>query len=281
MRKQQKSTIHIVRCYSQDKNNNMLPHRMLLMRLGLLESLSEEQISALQERLQRCCLAAGQTLFVQGERCEHLHLVQEGSLRLCCEDEDNQERRVIEIVTEGHAIGEAGVFMSVPYPCTAEAAQDSVVASLHRDELRRLSDGVPGFGWQLLRMLSKRLIGMQLHIQALASPDVRGRVGAVVLHLAREAQQSPLKDRPVMLRIQQAEIAQMAGVTRETVSRVLSEWSREHLLVVGRGRLTIPDISLLQSVLAGVTASAIECPPSATRYAPDQGAERGRGEKLG
>jgi len=198
--------------------------------------------------LARCCLAAGQTLFVQGERCEHLHLVQEGSLRLCCEDEDNNERRVLEVVTEGHALGEAGVFMSVPYPCTAEAAQDNVIAPLHRDELRRLSDGVPGFGWQIPRLLSRRLIGMQVHIQALASPDVRGRVGAVVLHLAREAQQSMLKDRPVMLRIQQSEIAQMAGGTRETVSRVLSEWGRQNLIIVGRGRLTIPDLSLPQSV---------------------------------
>ncbi len=249
----------------------MLMHRLLLMRLGLLESLSEEQISAVQERLRRRCLAAGQALFVQGERCEHLHIVQDGIIRLRCEDESRGDR-TLEIVPEGHVLGEAGVFMSMPYPCSAEAVQDSVVASLHRDELRRLIDSVPGFGWQMLRLLSKRLVGTQLHLQALASPDVRGRVGAVLLHLAQEAA-DPLKAGPVTLRARQEELAQMAGVTRETVSRVLGEWSRAGLLVVGRGRLTIPDTSRLQEALENVTVSAAkEC---------HQGAERLCGGKVG
>lgn len=235
----------------------MLMHRMLLMRLGLLESLSEEQISVVQERLQRRCLTAGQTLFVQGERCEHLHIVQDGTIRLRCEDEARGER-TLEIVSEGHVLGEVGVFLSIPYPCSAEAVQDSMVASLHRDELRRLIDSVPGFGWQMLRLLSKRLVGTHLHVQALASPDVRGRVGAVLLHLTRDAA-DPKKGGPVTLRVRQEELAQMAGVTRETVSRVLGEWSRAGLLVVGRGRLTIPDPNRLQALIESATVSVKTC----------------------
>jgi CRP/FNR family transcriptional regulator len=246
--------------------SRMLMHRMLLMRLGLLESLSEEQISRVQERLRRRCLAAGQALFVQGERCEHLHIVQDGVIRLRCEDESKGDR-TLEIVPEGHVLGEAGVFMSIPYPCSAEAVQDSVVASLHQDELRRLIDSVPGFGWQMLRLLSKRLVGTQLHVQALASPNVRGRVGAVLLHLAQEAE-DPLKAGPVTLRARQEELAQMAGVTRETVSRALGEWSRAGLLVVGRGRLTIPDTSRLRSVMEKIAEPATAVCPEAGAQLP-------------
>ncbi len=257
----------------------MLMHRMLLMRLGLLDSLSEEQISAVQERLQRRCLATGQTLFVQGERCEHLHIVQDGAIRLRCEDESKGDR-TLEIVPEGHVLGEAGVFMSIPYPCSAEAVQDSMVASLHRDELRRLIESVPGFGWQMLRLLSKRLVGTQLHVQALASPDVRGRVGAVILHLAREAA-DPLKEGPVTLRARQEELAQMAGVTRETVSRVLGEWSRAGLLVVGRGRLTIPAMGRLQAVMeSSAAASAKGCHEAGAQDMPAQTGEQVSREKI-
>jgi CRP-like cAMP-binding protein len=254
----------------------MLMHRMLLMRLGLLESLSEEQISLVQERLQRRCLAAGQVLFVQGERCQHLHIVQDGTVRLRCEDEA-KGGRTLEIVPEGHVLGEAGVFMSMPYPCSAEAVEDSIVASLHRDELRRLIESVPGFGWQMLRLLSRRLMRTQLHVQALASPDVRGRVGAVLLHLAQEAA-DPLKDGPVTLRARQEELAQMAGVTRETVSRVLGEWTRAGLLVVGRGRLTIPDTSRLQSAIESAAESGKGCREAGAQDAPE---ERVSGEKIG
>jgi CRP/FNR family transcriptional regulator len=232
----------------------MIAHRLLLMRLGLLESLSEEQISAVKEGLRRRRLAAGETLFFQGERCEDLHLIQDGSLRLRLEEAGAS--RILGIVPAGQVLGEAGVFLGTPYPCTAEAAEESLIALLHRDHLRRLTDSLPGFSWQLLRLLSRRLVGMEIRVQALTRPDVGGRVGAVLLQLAQEAAH-PFGGGPVTLRGRQAEIGQMAGVARETVSRLLTEWSKRGLVVIGRGRLTIPDISRLQAVVAGETDSIV------------------------
>jgi CRP-like cAMP-binding protein len=238
----------------------MIAHRLLLMRLGLLDSLSEEQISAVQECLQRRRMDAGQTLFFQGERCEHLHLIQDGSLRLRLEQKEGGGSRILGIVPTGQVLGEAGVFLSMPYPCTAEAAEESLIASLHRDQLRRLTDGLPGFGWQMLRLLSRRLVGMEVRVQALTRPDVGGRVGAVLLQLAQEAAK-PLGNGPVTLRVRQAEIGQMAGVARETVSRLLTEWEQTGLVVVGRGRLTIPDVSRLQTLVENLTGPAAGSEP--------------------
>ncbi len=108
---------------------------------------------------------------------------------------------------------------------------------------------------------------------------MRGRVGAVVLHLAQEAA-DPLKVGPVTLRARQEEVAQMAGVTRETISRVLGEWSRANLLVVGRGRVTIPDTGRLQSVLESATASAKECRKAGAQDASGRTQERVSGENI-
>jgi CRP/FNR family transcriptional regulator, cyclic AMP receptor protein len=224
----------------------MMGHRLLLMRLGLLESLSEEQITAVQEVLRQRRLVEGEMLFRQGDRCEHLHIVQDGALRLLAESNGGQH--VLEVVREGNVMGEAGVFMSVPYPCSAEAAEKTLVSSLHREDLRRLANEPTGFCWQLLRLLSRRLVGMQMRVQALTSPDVRARVGAVLLQLAQE-QAPPVRGGPPVLRVRQADLAQMAGVARETVSRLLSDWRRRGFLTVGRGRITMDDAVGLQADL--------------------------------
>ncbi len=234
-------------------------YRLLLMRLGLLEALGEEQISALQQFLTQRELAAGEILFRQGERCEHLHLIQHGALRLSAET--NGALRALEIVSAGQALGEVAVFLSMPYPCTAEAVQESLVASLHQDDLRRLASGPSGFAWQLLRLLSRRLMGMQVRVQALTSSDVRVRVGTVLLQLARDSMPL-LRDGPVTLRLRQEEIAQMAGVSRETVSRVLGQWSAEGLLSVGRGSVTLPDLGRFQAMLAGLSGGPSTSEPS-------------------
>ncbi len=225
-------------------------HRMLL-RLGILEALNEEQISAMREVITTRRMVASETLFVQGERCEHLHVVQNGSLQLVTEH--NGVRHILETVGMGSVLGEVGVFLAMAYPCTAVASEECLIASLGQNDLRHLSGSVPGLCWQLLRLLSLRLVGMQVRVQALSSPDVRVRVGAVLLQMAQENART-LRAGSVILRGRQVEIAQRAAVARETVSRLLTEWSQRGLLIVGRGRVTILDVTAFQVMVENLTA---------------------------
>ena len=140
------------------------------------------------------------------------------------------------------------IFLAMPYPCTAVASEACLIASLHQRDLRELSGSVPGLCWQLLRLLSRRLVGMQVRVQALSSPDVRVRVGAVLLQLAQENARA-LRDGSVILRGRQADIAQMAAVARETVSRLLTEWSQAGLVKIGRGRVTIANVEQFQATV--------------------------------
>ena len=230
----------------------MLAQRTALLRLGILEALSEEQTEALRERLTPARLSPGQKLFSRGEKCEHLHLVQDGLLELCLAGAGHEKPLT---VGRGAALGEFAVITGGEYPFTAQALEPSTVASLHRDEFRRLVDTVPGFGWQVMRVLSRRLVTAQERLLALASPDVRVRIGAVVLHLVQEEPEAVVGG-AATLHVRQSEVGEMAGVARETVSRVLAEWSRQGLVAVGRGRVIISEISRLRELVdAGLPAS--------------------------
>ena len=216
----------------------MFAHRMLLMRLGILDALSDEQVSMVQQNLQIRWLALDEALFRQGERCEHLHLVQDGSLQLL--SERGGHSCASELVMPGQTLGEIGVFLGMPYPCSAIAAEDTLIASLHREPLQRMIERVPGFGWQLLKLFSQRMSGMQRRVFSLTNPDVGTRVGDVLIQLAEE---SPAHSGAgSTLYVRQIEIGQMAGVTRETVSRLMTEWERRGLLSVCRGRCVIRDL---------------------------------------
>lgn len=230
------------------------------MRLGLLNSLSDEQIARMQPSFRVGWVERGQQIFAQGEKCQHLRLVQEGSVRL--EVERAGEKHLIDVVRAGQVMGEAGVFLGALYPCSGVAAEESLLISIHQTELQRLTDTVPGFGWQLLRLFSARLLANQVRLAALAGSDARERVGAVLLSLAQEvlAEQGAAMapQTPLQLRVSQREIGQMAGVGRETVSRLLGLWREAGLVQVGRERITLLDVAGLQNDLENGGAFVFE-----------------------
>ncbi len=225
----------------------------MLMRLGLLSSLSEEQVARLQPSFRPQWVARGENVFTQGKKCEHLRLVQEGSVRL--EIERDGGAHLIDVVRAGQMMGEAGVFVGAPYPCSGVAGEDSLLISIHQQELERLCDSVPGLGWQLLRVFAARLLANQVRIGALAGLDARARVASVLLSFAQETLAEPPPPAPgakakpgaIEVKVSQQEIGQMAGVGRETVSRLLATWRAAGWVQVGRGRLVLLDVQALQS----------------------------------
>jgi CRP-like cAMP-binding protein len=79
----------------------------------------------------------------------------------------------------------------------------------------------------------------------------------VLLHLVEEATFPARLGQagPVTLHILQTEVAQMAGVSRETVSRLLTAWERDGVVTGGRVNITVNDAAGLRQYLENRTES--------------------------
>ena len=75
---------------------------------------------------------------------------------------------------------------------------------------------------------------------------VQSRVAGVLLQLVEQAQAEGAGPRDVLLTVTQAEIAQLAGSSRESASRFLAVLERAGVITQGRGRITVHDPEALK-----------------------------------
>jgi CRP/FNR family transcriptional regulator len=99
---------------------------------------------------------------------------------------------------------------------------------------------------KLVVALGRRLRAANERLASQSFQTVQSRVAQVVYQLVEQAQGEGAPDRDVVVNITQAEIAQLAGSSRESASRFLAVLERAGLITQGRGRITVHDPEALQ-----------------------------------
>src|SRR4029078_12740033 len=92
----------------------------------------------------------------------------------------------------------------------------------------------------LIKILSARLRHANQQISTLALLDVYGRVGRVLVDMAREEGRRPKDGRIAFRRATHQEIANRIGTTRETVTRMLKDLERQGLLRIEGRDIGVP-----------------------------------------
>jgi CRP-like cAMP-binding protein len=94
-------------------------HRRLLKKMPLFSSLSPQQLTAVDARLQHKPVAAGETIVRQGEPRSHLFIVADGVVEAI--HEENGKERVVGRLGPGEHFGEYALFADTPYSATYRA----------------------------------------------------------------------------------------------------------------------------------------------------------------
>ncbi len=120
--------------------------------------------------LERLPVAAGDTLFREGERADGLYLIESGRLSSLVRRADGSTLR-LRTMCGGTLVGEMGVYGNAPRSATISAEQDCVLHRLSRESLERLHADDPDlalvFHRFAVRLLSERLAEKTREVQAL------------------------------------------------------------------------------------------------------------------
>jgi CRP/FNR family cyclic AMP-dependent transcriptional regulator len=108
------------------------------------------------------------------------------------------------------------------------------------DEMRRAD---PSVDQRLLQILAARLQETMDQLMEVLFIPVETRVLRVLLRLA-EAFDSDTT--PIVVRVRQEDIAAMAGTRRQTANRPLKAAEAEGAIKIGRGRIEVLDLALLE-----------------------------------
>ena len=213
----------------------------LLRGVSYLHELSIEIISALADAASPLRCTAGALIFVEGEPCAGLFLIEEGAVKISRFSKDGREY-TLHMFDPGDTFNDIAALDGQGNPASATAHTDVVLWRIAREDLRAVAERHPRLAWALVGRAARRARFMADLVQDLSMRSVRGRLAHLLLKQARENAGNP-KQRLLT----QEEMASHLGTVREVVGRSLRglaadgiiEFDRHHLIILDEARLEV------------------------------------------
>ncbi len=214
-------------------------------RAALFHGIDPHEVSALICELDTVERNGGQVFFREGEIGSWFYIVLSGKVKLGCRAPDGREN-LFSILGPSDMFGEMCAIDPGPRGCTATAVTSARAAKMSREVLLTWIAQRPALGHRLLQILARRLRRTEYDRSDLVFIDVPGRVAKQLLRLAHQFGVEERDATRVVHDLTQEEFAQLIGAARETINKVLSEFStRGWISVAGKGVLIADSGSLL------------------------------------
>jgi CRP/FNR family transcriptional regulator len=187
---------------------------------------------------------AGQVVFREGDESDTCYVVRDGHARAVRTHADG---RTITLASfgPGDIFGELAMFDDERRSATVEAVDPLETVAVLGADMRRLLGEHPDLAVKLVVALGRRLRAANERLASQSFQTVQSRVATVLTQLVEQAQHEGAGETDVLLTITQADIAQLAGSSRESASRFLAVLERAGALTQGRGKLTVHDPAAL------------------------------------
>jgi CRP-like cAMP-binding protein len=217
----------------------------LLADVPAFAELGREDLAHVAELTVSRSFPAGTTVFREGDDSDTCYIVRSGHARALREHLDGRQ---ITLATfgPGDIFGELALFDDERRSATIEAIDDLHVLGILGRDMRRLMERHGQIAVKLATALGRRLRAANERLARQSFQTVQSRVAAVLAQLVEQAQAEGAGARDVPITATQADLAKLAGSSRESASRFLAVLERAHVISQGRGRLTVHDPGALQ-----------------------------------
>jgi CRP/FNR family cyclic AMP-dependent transcriptional regulator len=216
-----------------------------LRRVALFADLSDEEIGFIASRAVPQHRAAGEMIFVEGDSCHGLFVVQSGQVKIFKSSAGGREQ-VILISGPGNTIAELPIFDGGPYPASAAALTDSTLLEVRKDDVRQLCLERPEVALKLLRVVGARLRRLLAMVEELSFSTVRQRLAALLLHEAQSNGRKTPRGVEFPLPWTQQELAAQIGTVREIISRNFSRFQSTGVIQVEGRKVVVTNLEALQ-----------------------------------
>jgi CRP-like cAMP-binding protein/CheY-like chemotaxis protein len=221
------------RLKKKEAQNKVYSHA--LDQLGTLVSKKHglnELKNVIDERTVRA-FKKGQVIYYEGDPCNGLYLVLSGKIKTFKQTAEGRE-----LITGFYTLDEyLGINTSLagePYIDTAVAIENSTLCIIPAAMLYQLINEYPEVGRSFIKLLSNDIREKEEQLIQLAYSSVRKKMADVIIRLHQR--NLPESNE---LKISREDLASMAGMATETVSRTLSDFMEEGLITKDGPVITI------------------------------------------
>lgn len=193
-------------------------------------------------------IRAGETLFFKNDEGDALYGILDGRIRISTGTAGGQEL-VLNIIEKDEIFGEIALLDGKPRTADAIAITPCELMVIHRRDVRQLIEQETTLAIHFLELAGERLRWLSDRIEDAAFLDVAARLAKQLLHMAEISGEETSEGVIVKLQPSQAELGQMLGTSRISISKHLRRWRDRGWVTLKRGMILIKDRESLQNII--------------------------------
>ncbi|HET9719769.1 MAG TPA: Crp/Fnr family transcriptional regulator [Solirubrobacteraceae bacterium] len=216
-----------------------------LRRIPVFATLPDDQLAQVADVAVPRSYASGQTVFREGDESSTCYIVRSGRARAVRQHAGGRSLTLAHF-GPGDIFGELAMFDNERRSASVQTLEDTELTAILGSDMRRLMRQHPDIAVHLLAALARRLRETNDRLTRQSFQTVQSRVAAVLAEMAAAARADGADGGDVLIISTQAELAQLAGSSRESASRFLAVLERAGVISQGRGRLVVHDAEALE-----------------------------------
>lgn len=214
--------------------------KSLIANFALFSACSSQNLEAILADAQPRQYEEGEAVFEQGGDADDFFVLLHGRLKVCQITRDGRQI-VVRHINPGEMAGIAWAMRRKDYPATACAVTASLCLAWKSADWDKFVSLNPVIAMNALQVVGERLHESHLRVQELATEEVERRIAHAILRLVKQAGRKTAEGVLIDFPVTRQDIAEMAGTTLHTVSRLLSGWETRGLINSARRKVVVVD----------------------------------------
>jgi CRP/FNR family cyclic AMP-dependent transcriptional regulator len=209
-----------------------------LKKIDLFFSLTDEELHKISHKIIIKHFKKNEIILYEEDTSQYMYMILKGKVKVFQTTKDGKEI-FLALHKSGEFFGEMSLIDGKTSPATVMATEDSNVAIISKKDFYVSVGTQKKVLGNLLLILCSRLRESWETIQLLNLKNASDRIKILLFTLSNKYGEKTSKGITLNIRLTHQEIADMTGMTRETVTRVLDRWLRD-------GEINILDSRLIQ-----------------------------------
>ena len=189
---------------------------------------------------------AGATLFAEGQACRGVYILCKGRVKLATTSNQGHTL-ILKIAQPGEALGLNTAVSGLPHEVTAETGQPCQLNFVKREDFLRFLKEHNEANMQTATHLSRECQHAYQHLRSFVMRSAPQRIARLILDWSHE-DAAMASDHGIKVALTHEEIGQIIGMSRETVTRTLTDFRKRHIAEFHGSTLLIQNSSALQEL---------------------------------
>ena len=232
-------------CFGGEGGEVMMTYVDFLKNVPLFSELDEDELRQLANVVREQHYKKHTTIVHIDDLGSALYILKSGLVKITIEDQHGYEM-ILRMLYPTDFFGEMSLIDGMPRSANVTTQEPSEVLTIAREHFIGIVEQFPNITLKMAAVLSKRLRKANELIHSLAFFDVYGKVARVLLNLAAERGRVTDQGTVIDMRLTQQELAELAGMTRETMARTLREFQQAGCIRVESGIISILELDMLR-----------------------------------